>query len=103
MSASKVPDDIDLDRVQAALSAPQGVHDWLSHARCLGQPYELFFPEERARKAYRPGIAICQGCPVRWDCLAAHLNEKWGCFGGTTDSERKAVRTALEMRAREAA
>lgn len=102
MSASKVPDDIDLDHLQAALDAPRD-WDWLAHARCLGEPDELFFPTERARSAYLPGIRICQGCPVRYPCLAAHLDEKWGCFGGTTDGERKTIRVAIGLRRRDAA
>jgi hypothetical protein len=45
----------------------------------------------------REGVAICQECPVRWECLTEALQveaagvEPNGTFGGFTAEERRAL------------
>jgi WhiB family transcriptional regulator, redox-sensing transcriptional regulator len=55
---------------------------------------ELFFlfPGEREKEAHAK--AVCAGCPVRRACLRFALRERVkGVWGGTTDAERRGLRT----------
>jgi WhiB family redox-sensing transcriptional regulator len=56
---------------------------------------ELFFlfPAEREKEARAK--AVCAGCPVRPACLRFALRERVeGVWGGTTDAERRGLRTS---------
>jgi hypothetical protein len=97
---AKIPASINLELVEEALQDPA---DWLQGARCVDKPYALFFPEGGNEAAYRDGISVCEGCTVRWSCLAANLDETFGCFGGTTPGQRKAVRNTIAARRQAAA
>jgi WhiB family transcriptional regulator, redox-sensing transcriptional regulator len=75
---------------------------WRGRAACRGADPELFFREGVVGEpgvTRAPGVtleakAICRGCPVRNDCLAHALSadEKYGIWGGTTPTVRKAIR-----------
>ncbi|MBO3087975.1 WhiB family transcriptional regulator [Cellulomonas dongxiuzhuiae] len=43
--------------------------------------------------AQREARAVCQGCPVRLDCLADALDSRadFGVWGGMTERERRAL------------
>lgn len=64
-------------------------------AACRGVPVDWFYASGRG--ATRPARAICQGCPVRLDCLAdaleveARLPYRSGVRGGLTAGERAAL------------
>lgn len=77
----------------ARIPTPKVAHRsdvWRAKAACLGADTELFFPKrgEPADEAR----AICRRCPVRVDCLDAHLDEREGIWGGTSGRERKRLR-----------
>ncbi|REF00265.1 WhiB family transcriptional regulator [Thermomonospora umbrina] len=95
---------------------------WSTRAACAGMPVNLFFPPERDEVAellanhsvvelttevplgreQREAKAkdVCAACPVRDACLdwAIAHDERHGTWGGTTSSERAALRRWLTRR-----
>jgi len=72
-------------------------HAWRDHAKCIGQPTQIFFPENLHENRFDKALRICEGCPVQAPCLdiVIHLDDiddKWGVFGGTTPRQRKQIR-----------
>lgn len=66
-------------------------HPWMDDAACLDVDPDMFFATdwhevERAKN-------ICDGCPVRRQCLQLALNnvEQYGVFGGLTREQRRRV------------
>ena len=71
------------------------VPDWHQRAYCRDDPTpDLFHPNPGAIGHIRAAKAACSRCPVRSDCLAEALADPTltGVWGGTTDSERAALR-----------
>jgi hypothetical protein len=69
--------------------------DWADRGACRGLPQRLFIPERggRDRDVYAEPRAICEACPVRWECLDLALATEMqgyrkGMFGGLTPEER---------------
>ena|SRR6516225_4269442 len=86
---------------QRGTAVPRG--DWRAHAACRGKDPLLFFPAgtggaalEAAARAKR----VCGGCPVRVACLdwALATGREIGVLGGTTESERRALRARRSLR-----
>jgi WhiB family redox-sensing transcriptional regulator len=76
-------------------------HDrWMQHASCLGLDADLFFPGPGDDPA--PAKAVCAGCIVRAQCLAAALarREPDGIWGGLTASERRGDARRRRVRTR---
>lgn len=71
--------------------------DWRHGAACRDEDPELFFPITEtgpgARQVDR-AKAVCARCPVRERCLEYALERglDHGIFGGTTETERRALR-----------
>ena len=68
---------------------------WTALAACRGCAPALFFPERgEATEAAR---AVCQGCPVRPECLdyALARGEDFGIWGGLSTKERRLLRRRL--------
>jgi WhiB family redox-sensing transcriptional regulator len=66
------------------------VHDWTTQAACnAADPDELFVTGAAQNRAK----AVCQGCPVRTECLADALDNRveFGVWGGMTERERRAL------------
>ena len=66
------------------------VEDWAASAACKQvQPDELFVRGAEQNKAKQ----LCNGCPVRTECLAEALDNQieWGVWGGMTERERRAL------------
>ena len=68
------------------------VKGWRSWAACKGMSPSLFFPPDGDTVLAERAKEVCRGCVVRPSCLEAHLGEKFGVFGGTTESERRRIR-----------
>ena len=66
---------------------------WRDDAACLGADPDLFFPPPGPYGA-EEAKAICQGCPVRAECLdyAVTTAQKYGIWGGTNEQERRQIR-----------
>ena len=72
--------------------------DWQTHARCTEVDPEIFFPERGgSSKAARQ---VCSSCSVRMECLEYALNnkEQFGIWGGTSERERRRLRTERTRR-----
>ena len=71
---------------ELAVTKPAG--DWQQLALCAESDPELFYPE--ARESAPEAKAICLGCEVRVQCLAAAIvaGEPHGIWGGLTYHER---------------
>ena len=76
--------------------------DWRENAACRGLPATFFYAEHEFEEgiAYRQnrwrllrGLAICEECPVRLNCLkeAIDSDELLGIWGGTTPEERRLI------------
>ena len=63
--------------------------DWATAATCRGTG-DVLFAEGAAQRRVR---VLCEGCPVRRECLAEALdnNMEWGVWGGMTERERRAL------------
>ena len=66
------------------------VPDWTSLAACKrSDPDELFVQGAAQNRAK----TVCQGCPVKSECLADALDNRveFGVWGGMTERERRAL------------
>jgi WhiB family transcriptional regulator, redox-sensing transcriptional regulator len=70
-----------------------GTKDWAAQAACGGRHDEIFVEGAAQHRAKQ----LCQGCPVRTECLAEALDSRieWGVWGGMTERERRAVLSRL--------
>jgi WhiB family redox-sensing transcriptional regulator len=63
---------------------------WTSQGRCVGRdPDELFV----TGAAQRVAAKLCNGCPVRLECLTDALDNQveFGVWGGLTERQRRAL------------
>jgi WhiB family redox-sensing transcriptional regulator len=70
-----------------------------SHGACRGVDPDLFFPVGSSGPALLQAAeakAVCAGCPVRDDCLsyAIETGQSAGVWGGTSEEERRVLRSA---------
>lgn len=75
---------------------------WYEEAACASYPAELFFPPSDAPSAANAAKAICEGCPVREECLSFALEtaQAEGVWGGMNAGERRRLRRRLRDRER---
>jgi WhiB family redox-sensing transcriptional regulator len=68
--------------------------DWRRLAACRGMDPDLFFPLRG--EAGDLAVATCASCPVRGECSAYALThgERFGVWGGLSESGRKRLRKA---------
>lgn len=79
---------------------PMADEEWMEDAKCRGAdapPPNFFFPQQ-GNKAAREVKKFCEGCPVKETCLQYGLNETHGVWGGTSETERRAIRKRLKER-----
>lgn len=75
----------------------QRVESWQERAACRGPQAAVFFPPSQAERKderearERRAKTICDGCPVRRECLdyALQIREPHGIWGGLNEVERK--------------
>lgn len=73
--------------------------DWLSEAACLGMDPDIWFPGQGGDLKSPRGI--CAECPVNAPCLEKALHNEprpTGIWGGTTERQRRDMRTARGIR-----
>tara|TARA_B100000959_G_C14477447_1_gene417744 strand:+ start:203 stop:460 length:258 start_codon:yes stop_codon:yes gene_type:complete len=75
------------------------VSSWQYDAMCRQHSSNLFFPpatfekkEDREKRELK-AKAVCNGCPVRTECLdeAKEIAEPFGIWGGQNEVERKRI------------
>lgn len=78
------------DLYQLPELAPLGA--WVEQAACKGMDINRFFPEVGGR-GIPEVVKVCQGCPVRQECLDDALTNKTehGVWGGLSAKQRKAI------------
>ncbi|WP_344407158.1 WhiB family transcriptional regulator [Streptomyces longisporus] len=66
------------------------VTDWSSQAACRTTDPDERFVQGAAQNTAK---AVCQGCPVRTECLGDALDNRieFGVWGGMTERERRAL------------
>lgn len=64
---------------------------WLDRARCRGSDPEQFFVRGAAQA--KPAVRMCQGCPVKEECLEYALTNDidFGVWGGLTERQRRTL------------
>lgn len=68
---------------------------WTEEALCQEVGVEVFYPPDDkpvARDFYSRAKSICARCSVINECLNYGLEETYGVWGGTTPTERQALR-----------
>jgi WhiB family redox-sensing transcriptional regulator len=85
--------------------AGQPRFNWRLSAACRDLDPDLFFPIGAAGPAVTQvaeAKQICVTCPVRTPCLdwALRHYQDFGIWGGATESERQALRAAVNVRQR---
>jgi WhiB family redox-sensing transcriptional regulator len=71
---------------------------WQEDAACQDVDPDVFFNEALIPTARR----VCDGCPVREACLEYALeHERYGFWGGASETERKRMRRRLGRRVRQ--
>lgn len=89
---------LDLDRLAGTDPLP----GWYRYAACRGESEDRFF---NTGGTMSPGVrAMCEGCPVRYACLAETLRleegrYRHGHYAGTTRRDRDRIAAALRGRA----
>jgi len=98
-------DQLALEHLMAAGDAADALpsrHGWMRDALCRERPAVQFVPIETrtvaGRDSQAEAIEVCSACLVRRECGAYALadRELVGVWGGTTTTERKAARAALD-------
>lgn len=66
--------------------------DWMQDGACRGVDPEMFFPTRGGDSA--TAKKVCEGCPVKDECLdyALRTCQKYGVWGGVSERERRALR-----------
>ena len=74
----------------SAIAYTEVAQAWTSRSACTsGDPDDLFVSGAAQNRAK----VVCQGCPVRTECLADALDNRveFGVWGGMTERERRAL------------
>ena len=76
---------------------------WRDEAICAQTDPEAFFPE--VGRSPRAALQVCMACPVRTDGLTDALarNERHGIWGGTTETQRRHLRSQQRDTTRQSA
>lgn len=68
---------------------------WMEQALCAQVDSEIFFVERGGDS--RPAVNICRTCPVAAEYLEwALTHDEMGVWGGTTDHQRRTLKTPPE-------
>lgn len=72
---------------------PYDIRGWQHLAKCHGLT-DLFFPPAGGSNSgdIIAAKAVCAGCPVKWRCMYAGMEEKSGIWGGRGDGIRRRYR-----------
>ncbi|MGW1724062.1 WhiB family transcriptional regulator [Streptomyces sp. NPDC002306] len=79
--------------------------DWRAHAACSTEDPDLFFPIGTSGPSLlqtEQAKAVCRRCPVQERCLefALDTGQALGVWGGTNETERRALKRRLDVRRR---
>ncbi|MEU1348284.1 WhiB family transcriptional regulator [Streptomyces sp. NPDC005775] len=82
------------------------MENWRTHAACRDEDPDLFFPIGSTGPALvqtEDAKAVCQGCPVREQCLrwALENGQDAGVWGGLGENERRALKRRSRRQAKD--
>ena len=68
---------------------------WAAFAVCRDRDPDTFFPV--TTDGEREAIRICEGCPVRLECLefAMETRVRFGVWGGVSEKQRRSMRRQI--------
>lgn len=71
----------------------RGDTGFMDQGACRTTNPNVFFPETKDASCHDAALRICEGCPVRHECLTFALDgeEKIGVWGGTTPADRRKI------------
>ncbi|MFE9923185.1 WhiB family transcriptional regulator [Streptomyces sp. NPDC005774] len=77
--------------------------DWRTRAACRDEDPDLFFPIGTSGPALlqtEQAKGVCRRCPVQQHCLdwALDTGQSLGVWGGTSETERRALKRRLKAR-----
>lgn len=82
--------------------------EWMGDAPCADHDPEIWFPtassgqqpERRMARLSQDAKAVCQGCPVRIECLeyAFETDQRHGVWGGLDEYERRQLKARRPAR-----
>lgn len=78
--------------------------EWMAEGACVGADPDVFITpgdcDDDPWYPRREAVAYCNGCPVRVDCLRSALQcrSTAGVWGGTSEYQRRQLRTTIERR-----
>jgi WhiB family redox-sensing transcriptional regulator len=80
------------DDLPESLESWLGRRSWQKHALCRGAGTDAFI--RGPKDAYEAAKRVCAVCQVQRECLEYALADRdlTGCWGGTTDAERREMR-----------
>ena len=91
-----LPEDL-FDRFEPEFHPDPGDEgeEWHERALCAQTDPEAFFPEKGG--STREAKKICQGCPVKDECLEYALahDERFGIWGGMSERERRRLKRGI--------
>jgi WhiB family redox-sensing transcriptional regulator len=69
---------------------------WRTERACADMPVDVFFPGRGQNGAVAAAKAICNGCPVKAECLTDALSDPMisGIWGATSHRQRRIIRSA---------
>lgn len=76
--------------VEPTETMPEGM-EWMLAAKCRGVTPGEFFPSDGS--GVERAMRVCDGCPVKTDCLEYALENRieHGVWGGTSERERRRI------------
>jgi WhiB family redox-sensing transcriptional regulator len=91
------PESTDRDSLAAMLDIFDAIKDnaWKSMGNCITSDPDAFFPASSQQP--NNALALCVDCPVKEECLAAGMQERYGVWGGTTENDRKKMRREMNV------
>jgi WhiB family redox-sensing transcriptional regulator len=89
MDEIQLPDPLD-EHDADGLQPPPGA-EWMLRARCRGVAPGEFFPSDGV--GVERALRVCEGCPVREECLEYALEHRieHGVWGGASERERRRI------------
>jgi hypothetical protein len=66
---------------------------WMRQSACKDSDPKLFDNDTDAQSPPYEAKRICDGCQVRAECLSLHIYDYHGIWGGTTNTQRVALRS----------
>lgn len=94
---------VDLDALWELVQNPDLKQRWRARRNCRPEHTDWFFTERTAEGARlrARAKALCEGCPVRLECLSANIHDQWAYVGGTSANDRKVLRVVMYEHLRE--